>query len=123
MPKKGPAYPISSDWRLQVRDAIDGLIKDPDRDEIVSDATFAKRAARIAKSSLSEALKPTSVQSTVMPQINAALGWPAPRVLSTPDELEVWAAVEALDERELGRILGKAEAALARLRKHRSHRS
>lgn len=119
MPKEGPAYPISDEWRRQVREAIDKLIEDPEREDVVSDATFAKHAARIAKSSLSAALGPDSVQSTVMPQINAALGWPAPRVLSTPDELEVWAAVDALDERELGRILGKAEAALARLRKAR----
>lgn len=122
MPKKGPAYPITPEWRRQVRQAIDALIKDEAHDEISSDATFATSAG-IVKSSLSEALKATSVQSTVMPQINSALGWPKPRVLSTPDELELWAAVDALDEREIGRLLGLAESTLARLRKRRDQRS
>lgn len=118
MPKKGPAYPISPEWRRQVRRAVNEIIADEKREEITSDAAFAKSAG-IVKSSFSEALKATSVQSTVMPQINAALGWPRPRVLSTPDELEVWAAVNAMDEREVGRLLGVAEATLARLRKRR----
>lgn len=122
MPKKGPAYPITPDWRLEVRQAIDILIEDESREEITSDATFAK-SSDIAKSSLSAALKVTSIQSAAMPQINAALGWPKPRVLSTPDELEIWAAVEALDEREIGRLLGVAETTLAKLRKRRDQRS
>lgn len=117
MPREGPAYPISDDWREQVADAIDELKKKPDSG-ITSRNDFAEKCG-IAASSLTAALKPDSVQSTVMPQINAALGWPAPRVLSTPDELEIWAAVEALDERTLGRMIEKAEAALEKLKKRR----
>lgn len=122
MPRKGPAYPISPEWRSQVRRAINDLIKDKNRDDVTSDKTFAK-VAHVSPTALSESLNKESVQSTIMPEINVALGWPKPRVLSTPDELEIWAAVEALDERELGRILGMAEATLARLRKGRSQRS
>lgn len=118
MPRKGPAYPTSSKWKAQVRRAIDDLIKNEERDEIDSDATFATYA-KISKSALSEALSPARKQTPMMPDINAALGWPTPRVLSTPDELEIWALVEALDERELGRFLGRAEAKLATLRKRR----
>lgn len=118
MPKEGPAYPITDEWRRQVGEAIQDLIDDPNS-EITSKATFATSAG-IAKSSLTAALKDDSIQSTVMPDINAALGWPAPRVLSTPDELELWAAVEALDDKSLGRLLGVAEERLAAMRKRRS---
>lgn len=117
MPRKGPAYPTSSEWKEQVREAIDALIESEDS-EIGSDAAFA-RYAKIGKSSLSEALAPDGQQTPMMPDINAALGWPAPVVLSTPDELELWTAVRALDERGLGRMLEMAEAAAAKLRKRR----
>lgn len=117
MPNKGPAYPISAEWRRQVSDAIEDL-KNDEQSEITSRASFARKA-KIGKSSLTEALDDASIQSTVMPEINAALGWPAPRVLSTPDELELWSAVEALSDRDLGRLLGMAESTLARLRRRR----
>jgi hypothetical protein len=116
--KKGPAYPVSPEWQREVRAGIDGLIEDESRDDITSDATFARKAG-IGKSTLTESLKPGAIQSVVMPEINKALGWPAPRLLSTPDELELWAAVETLDEREVGRLLGRAELALERLRRQR----
>lgn len=118
--RKGPAYPISKEWRTQVREAIDDIIND-DGSEITSDAKFANHAG-IAKSSLSEALLPTSVQSVVMPEINAALGWRAPRLLSTPDELEVWAVVEALSDLELGRFLGRSSAAVTRVEQEAARR-
>lgn len=117
MPNEGPAYPISDKWRRKVGEAIARLIKDKSS-EIKSKATFATSAG-IAKSSLTAALKSGSIQSTVMPQINAALGWPAPRVLSTPDELEIWAAAEAMSEREVGRLIERAEASIAKIRKER----
>ncbi len=120
MPRKGPAFPTSKEWKEQVSAAIKALTKDPDSG-ITSDAAFARKA-KISKSALSEALSddPSRKQTPMMPDINAALGWPAPRVLSTPDELELWAAVQALEERELGRILGLAETKLATLRKRRT---
>lgn len=117
MPRKGPAFPTSEKWKNQVRAAIDELIADASSD-IRSDAAFARHAG-IGKSSLSEALAPDGKQTPMMPDINDALGWPAPYVLSTPDELEIWVAVQALPEKEIGRILGMAEQTLARLRKRK----
>lgn len=117
MPRSGPAYPTSKKWKAQVREKLDSLIQD-ESSEITSDASFA-RYAKISPSALSEALMPSRKQTPMMPDINAALGWPAPRVLSTPDELEVWMAVEVLPDRELGRLIGKAEDVIARLRKQR----
>lgn len=103
--RKGPAYPISAQWQREVRAAIDTLIDDAGRDDVTSDKTFADTAG-IGKGTLSEALKKGAIQTQVMPEINMALGWPKPHLLCTPDELEVWAAVDALDERELGKLIG-----------------
>ena len=117
MPKPGPAYPISSKWKGLVKDRINELRRDPDSG-VTSEATFAKKAG-ISKSALSQTLGAESKQSSVLFQINAALGWPAPRVLSTPDEIEIWNAVEMLDEREIGRLIEKAEQTLTRLKSKR----
>lgn len=114
MPSKGPAYPASKEWKKQVRDAIDALIEDP-ASEINSDADFA-RHARVRKSSLSEALSPARKQTPLMPRINAALGWPKPRVLSTPKELEAWTLWEAMSEYEQGQQLERVRAAVERQR-------
>ncbi len=114
MPGKGPAFPISKEWKLAVREAIDAKIRNP-HDSVKSDAAFA-RLAKIKKNTLHDALQPAAMQTPQMPAINAALGWPTPRVLSTPDELEIWAMVEALPDFELGKFLGRAEEAIARIR-------
>lgn len=113
MPSKGPAYPTSKEWKAAVRQAIDEL-RDDDGKRI-SDAAFAKKC-KISKSALSEALSPDRVQTPTMPRINAALGWPAPRVLSTPDELEIWAIVEALSDFERGRFLEQMRTTVGRMR-------
>lgn len=95
-----------------MRATIDAMIE---RHEIKSDAALAKKAG-IVRATLNEALLPDSVQSTVMPQINKALGWPTPVVLSTPDDLEIWAMFDGLDDFELGKALERAREARERLR-------
>ena len=109
MPGKGPAYPTSSKWRKQVRDAIDKMKEDPESG-VTSDKTFADKAG-IDKGTLSEALGKRQ-QTPYMPAINRALGWPEPVVLSTPDDVELWRAINALGERTIGRIVGMAIAKL-----------
>lgn len=74
MPRKGPAYPITEDWQGWLRNRIEEMKKSGD---IKSDAGFAKRA-KISKAALSEALKKGAVQTTVMPEIHKACGWPEP---------------------------------------------
>lgn len=78
MPRKGPAYPITKQWQGWVRARIEEMKA---AGEVKSDREVADLAG-IAKSSLSEALKDDAVQSTVMPEIHKALGWPKP--LMTP---------------------------------------
>jgi hypothetical protein len=118
MPTPGPAYPTSPEWKKQVREAL-AKLKDEDGKKI-SATKFAEDALGVSKSVLSETLAEAGIQSPLMPAINAALGWPAPRVLSTPDELEIWAMVEGLPDKELGRFLGRAEEVIATLRKRRT---
>lgn len=78
MPRKGPAYPITEDWQEWVRTRIAEMKRSGD---LRSQNELAERAG-IAKSSLSEALGEEAVQTTVMPEIHRALGWPPP--LLTP---------------------------------------
>lgn len=74
MPRKGPAYPITEEWQGWVRRRIEEMKQSG---EIKSQNELAARAG-ISKSSLSEALAEDAVQSTVMPEIHKALGWPPP---------------------------------------------
>ncbi len=107
MPKPGGAYIITPEWRRDVRLAIDAMG--------LSDAKFAERAG-IAKSSLSEALAPESIQTSVMPQIHEALGWDPPRLVIAPDTLEVLKHWDALSDFSKGSMLEKLKAEVAKER-------
>ena len=113
MPKPGGAYIIDDEWRRRVREAIAEMVDE--NGKAMSEAKFAKRAG-IAKSSLSEALSPTSVQTSVMPQIHAALGWEPPRLVIAPDTLEALAQFDALSDFKKGEMLEKLRAEAARER-------
>ena len=102
MPRTGGAYKITDDWRKEVRQAIDAM-RDENGKEL-SDARFAELAG-ISKAALSEALSPTSIQTTVMPEIHKALGWKPPRLVIAPDALEVLAQFDALGEFKRGQML------------------
>lgn len=93
MPRKGPAYPISIQWRERVLAEMTHLK--------ISQNELARRA-KISKAAMSEALDAESVQTTVMPAIHKALGWPAPPTDFSPDSLEMLAMYEGLDERGKG---------------------
>jgi len=120
MPREGPAYPISKTWRAEVRKAIDALRDDNDKP--LSDAAFA-RLAKISKASLSEALNDASIQTTIMPAIHAALGWPEPQLVIAPDQLELLAQYDAMSEFERGRALERARSTVERLRRENTGRS
>lgn len=113
MPRKGPAYPTSPEWKDAVSVAIRDMRDDDGRK--FTRASFA-RYAKIKKNSLQDALADDGVQTPMMPDINRALGWRVPRVLCLPDELEIWAAVEELSDFERGRMLERARATAVKMR-------
>lgn len=78
MPRKGPAYPITKEWQGWVRERIEQL---KEAGEVRSQNALAAKAG-ISNAALSEALSEEAVQTTVMPEIHKALGWPRP--LLTP---------------------------------------
>jgi lambda repressor-like predicted transcriptional regulator len=106
MPKKGPAIPISPEWKARVLARIDELG--------ISQNELARRA-KITKSSLSATLAPEAKQSTVMREIHKALGWEPPPTI-TKDSLELMHIIEQLPERDQGEILGLARERLRRAR-------
>jgi lambda repressor-like predicted transcriptional regulator len=103
MPRKGPAYPISRQWQEDVLARIDELG--------ISQNELARRA-KISKASLSEALADGAIQSTVMPEIHRALGWPVPSALFTRDALELLALYDQMSERDQGALVERARNAV-----------
>jgi hypothetical protein len=87
----------------------------------LTDAAFA-RLAKISKPALSEALASESVQTTVMPDIHKALGWRPPRLVLAPDQLELLAQWDAMDDFERGAQLERARSAAQRVHNRRSGR-
>lgn len=115
MPREGPAYPITPEWQTWVRERIAQMKASGD---LRSQNELAERVG-IAKSSLSEALAKGAVQTTVMPQIHKALGWPAPLMTPPTYVLELVAAFTALPPMEQGRWLEQLRQAVARARTKR----
>ena len=114
MPREGPAYPITKEWQQWVRERIDEM---KSRGELRSQNELAARVG-ISKSSLSEALSEDAVQTTVMPEIHKALGWPPPLLAPPVYVLELVAVFTRLPEMEQGRWLEmlRQEAVRARRR-------
>lgn len=104
MPRKGPAYPILPGWRDAVLNRISELE--------ISQNQLA-RDAKISKASLSEALAIGAVQTTVMPQIHKALGWPSPPTSFAPDHFEAAAIYAALPDFDRGDIMAQLRSRLA----------
>ena len=111
MPRKGPAYPIDNEWRERVEEAISSMK--------ISHAELARRA-HVSKASLSEALSKNSTQSTLVPAIHKALGWPAPRpLLLSKDAEEVMHAISGMDSRDIAAVKERA-LMLRELRRRKS---
>jgi transcriptional regulator with XRE-family HTH domain len=109
-PRKGqPAYAISDDWQDRVRDRIAEMG--------ISQNELARRA-HISKSALSEALMSGAVETTVMPEIHKALGWPMPQIVLHPDRLELLALYEEMSEFDKGASLERLRSQSA-MRKRR----
>lgn len=93
-PRKGqPGYAISQDWQNRVRERLVEMD--------ISQSELARRA-HISKSAVSEALMAGAVETTVMPEIHKALGWPVPQIVLHPDRLELLALYESLSEFDQG---------------------
>lgn len=115
MPRSGPAYPITKEWQGWVRSRIEEMKK---TGELRSQNELAERAG-ISKASLSEALTEGAVQSTVMPQIHKALGWPKPLLAPPIYVLELVESFSQLPQLEQGRILEQMRQAVQQERRRR----
>lgn len=110
VPRRGPAYPTTPEWKQAVREAIDEKGLDLKR--------FARKL-RCAQSSLSEALADNGIQSSLVPVIHKALGWPPPPLpqpppndpipIATPDAVELAAMFDRLPEELRQKLKSDAE--------------
>lgn len=111
MPRKGSAYPIDDDWRRRVTDRI--------KEMEISQNELA-RLAKVSKASLSEALSKTSKQSTCVPAIHRALGWPPPMPLViAPDAAELLFLYDALSDFARGELIAELRARTGKTKKKR----
>lgn len=99
MPRKGPATAINDAWRTRVMDRIAEM-------EITQNELA--RRAKISKGSLSEALDPGSIQTTVMAEIHVALGWDVPPTGFEPEALELLKLYSQMSERDQGAMIERA---------------
>ena len=113
MPRKGPAYPITKEWQQWVRDRIEELKAEG---KVRSQNDVAKKA-KIAQSSLSEALAEDAVQTTVMPDIHRALGWPPPLMTPPIYVLRLVEYFEQLPEIERGQWLERMRQEVAQAKR------
>lgn len=116
MPRKGPAYPITEEWQGWVRTRIEEMKK---AGEVRSQNELATLAG-ISKASLSEALAEGAVQTTVMPQIHKALGWPPPLLAPPVYLLRLVEAFEQLSDFEQGRWIEQLRQAVDEERRRRA---
>ncbi len=108
MPRKGPAYAITEEWRSSVMTRIVEMK--------ISQNELARRA-KISKASLSDALDKDSIQTTVMPAIHKALGWDPPPTGFAPDALELLALYTQMSERDQGALIERARTDVERHKK------
>lgn len=113
MPRKGPAYAITRDWQGWVRDRIKEM---KEAGEVTSQNGVAELAG-IADSTLSEALQKGAVQTTVMPEIHKALGWPPPLMCPPLHVLRLVERFERLDERTQGEWLERLRSDVEKARR------
>jgi transcriptional regulator with XRE-family HTH domain len=111
MPRKGSAYPIDQEWRRRVRERLT---------EMGITQNELGRRARVSKAALSDALSNDSKQSTCVPAIHRALGWPPPQPLVlSPDVQELLTLYAAMSEFDRGEMIGRARSSVEKQKKPR----
>lgn len=78
--RQGPAHPVSAEWKRSVRARIQ---------ELGIEQNELARRVGCAQSSLATLLGPIAKQSSIVPAIHKALGWPPPGVPVGPDAAEL----------------------------------
>lgn len=105
MPRRGPAYPVTPEWKEQVKARLK---------ELGLNQMLLAKKIRCAPSSLNEILG-DGLQSSLVPKIHAALGWPPPGLpISSPDAGEMAYLFPRLPEDIREAMLAQARAILKR---------
>lgn len=103
--RRGPAYPVRTEWQKDVRRRLDSLG--------MTKKDLARKIGA-AQSSVQEALSPGAVQSSLVPFIHAAIGWDPPPdpqspPLPSPDAIEMAHLFDRLPEEVRRKLRDDAE--------------
>jgi hypothetical protein len=113
MPRKGQAFPVDDPWRRRVLVHLDEHER--------SKAWLSKEIGAPSRSLVNELLeldpsKKRVHQSTFVPEIHKALGWPPPSMASAPDVVsEIVYLYELLDDSGRRATLTEARKQLDRM--------
>lgn len=101
MGRKGPAYPVTSQWKEAVLDRM--------RELKIRQADLA-RELDCTNSSLHALFQPGTNQSRLVPAIHKALKWPSPLPVSTsPDAMEILNLLPRMDDEFKAQLREQAE--------------
>lgn len=112
MPRKGHAYPVDDEWRSRVEERLKELgLK---RSDLAK--TVGCQRSLITELLQTNPHKNQRNHTTFLPEIHAALFWPAPQAVLGPSEVpELGYLYERLDDRGKAVVLGVARKELDRL--------
>lgn len=109
MPRKGTAYPIDDEWRRRVEQRMAELA-------IPSRAELARRV-KCSRAAITELFDEEQRQSTLVPDVHKALGWPPPSPLFlAQDAQELLALYNELSDFDRGEHIGGLRAKVAQKR-------
>lgn len=112
MPRKGSAWPITTEWRTVVLARIAELG--------ISQNELARRA-HVSKAALSQALNEDSRQTTVMPELHRALGLPPPvGPLLSQDDDELLRLGRSLTREDRAKMVERGQVLLEQRKRSRS---
>lgn len=104
MPRSGQAFPVDDAWRAAVVDAL--------RVQGLTQGELARRAG-CGRTAISNLVQGVVRQSPLVPDIHAALGWPAPMPpLASVDAPELSAIYDKLDDTSRAMLLERARTLL-----------
>lgn len=107
-PKKGPSYPVNTEWQEAVRSRMR---------ELGIDQYRLAEMVQCKQPSISALLSPAAKHSTLVPAIHEALAWPPPSIfVPSRDHAEIARLVADMPDDVKEAFLAQARAIMKRIK-------